>query len=189
MMPSQLILFTKKDYVNLDHSVQKEIYQNFYNLSFSVAIYMVKDTNIAEDIVHDVFLKTLLNVPNIKNEHHLINWVKTVTRNTTLNTIKKDKRHLHLEYIEDINRIDFPIINNPVEKKIVNNLLAENIYKLMANIDYNYFELMVLKYKHGKSIKEIAKEKDSTENAIKQKLYRARKILKTKIQKDKLFSD
>jgi RNA polymerase sigma-70 factor (ECF subfamily) len=61
--------------------------------------------------------------------------------------------------------------------------LRKKITDGLSEINPDYRKLIELKWKSGKSNKDISEELDLTEGAIKQKLHRARKALKKKIQK------
>ena len=69
----------------MDESTQEEIYKNFYKFVYRIALYVLKDHDEAEDVVHEAFIKTIYHAPPVENERQLRAWIRVVTRNLTLN--------------------------------------------------------------------------------------------------------
>lgn len=181
-MNGVLFQLVNRNYFNMDLPEQEEIYRIFYKLTYNIAISILKDHSLAEDIVQEVFIKTIYNLPNINNEQLLKKWIKTVTRNTTLNLIKKNQKIVYIGDIEDAsyNRLS---TNNllSIERQVENTLLLNAIYEYLEEISLDYKDIIKMRYKEDKLIREISLEKNLTENAVKQKLYRARISIKEKM--------
>src|SRR5690606_25254613 len=73
--------------------MQKQVYDEFYNLVYGIIIFMVKDHAAAEDIIQEAFMKVVRNKPAFESEKSLIAWLKVVTKNTIYNYLRKNKKH------------------------------------------------------------------------------------------------
>lgn len=182
-MKTKLFLLTKTDFASLEKSVQEEVYRDFYKLVYGVSIKMIHDHSTAEDIVQEAFMKTIYNAPNIENEQQLIGWIRVVTKNLTINVIRKNKKIRNQDDIESVINKEVNIHEESVEEKVEVKMMKENISKSMLEINSEYQNIIESKWVDDKSNKDIAKEQNATEGAVKQKLHRARKALKKKMMK------
>lgn len=188
-MKSKLFLLVNTDFFSLSRSIQEEVYRDFFSFVYGIAIYMTRDHASAEDIVQEAFIKTIYHSPPFENEQQLKAWMKVVTKNLTLNVLRKNKKIRNQDDIEDI--ID-NVMNKhaePIEKEVEVKMIAENIADGLSEINPDYQKLIELKWKKDKSNKEIAQQLNLTEGAIKQKLHRARKALKKLILKWRFFDE
>jgi RNA polymerase sigma-70 factor (ECF subfamily) len=188
-MESKLLLLLNKDFASLNKSSQEEVYRDFYYLVYAIAMYMTKDHAAAEDIVQDAFLKTIYKAPPMENEQQLRAWIKVVTKNLTLNMLRKNKKIRNQEDFESVAISEENKYTEPVEKEVEINMLEENINDSLTEINPDYQKLIELKWKKDSSNKDIADQLGTTEGAIKQKLHRARQALKKKLRQKWGFQD
>lgn len=172
----------QNNFTSLDMSLQEKVYRDFFKLVYGVSMNVLKDHSTAEDIVQEAFLKTIYNAPTFETEQQLRAWIKVVARNLTFNVLRKNKYINNYVDIEDIvynkaNRAD-----ESTEKEIEVKLFKEKITESLTQINPDYRKIIELKWKWGKSNRDISQELDLTEGAAKLKLFRARKALKRKIQ-------
>lgn len=76
------------------------LYTDYRHLVFSVSWIIVRDSNVAEDITQDVFIK----LQALDSIDHPAAWLKQVTKHLSLNYVRDEKRRsklvdLHSEYI------------------------------------------------------------------------------------------
>lgn len=182
-MKSKLFLLLSTNFASLSKSLQEEVYRDFFNLVYGVSMHMLRDHSTAEDIVQEAFIKTIYTAPTFQNEQQLMAWIKVVTKNLTLNVIRKNKKNLNQDDMEGVINSDANKYGESVEKEVEVNMLEKNIAESLSEINHDYRRIIELKWKGDKSNKDIAQELELTEGAIKQKLHRARKALKKRIQK------
>lgn len=182
-METKLFLLLNRDFASLDMSLQEEVYRDFYHLVYSIAVYMTKDHAAAEDIVQEAFIKTIFKAPPMENEQQLRAWIKAVTKNLTLNVLRKNKKICNskkIEYVLDNKENNYA---ESAEKEVESKILEHNIYKSLAEINSDYRMLIELRWIEDKSNKAISQQLDLPEDTVKQKLHRARKALKKKLLK------
>src|SRR5690625_2723432 len=92
----QLVLrLNKRDKLALE-----EIYKKYYEYSYMLVRHYLKDPQLAEDAVQDVFSKLWLNRSDIDSSKSLQGFLFTSLRNHVLNMVKINKRRIlrQIEY-------------------------------------------------------------------------------------------
>jgi RNA polymerase sigma-70 factor, ECF subfamily len=117
----------------------------------------------------------------MENEKQLRAWIKVVTKNLTLNILRKNKMMRNQMDIESV-LMDSLIHGESIEREVETRMFEENIISSLAEIAQDHRMLIEMKWKQHKSNKDIADQLGSTEGAIKQKLHRAREALRKKLR-------
>lgn len=74
-----------------NQSVFDELYKRHYKRLFILSFKYVKDTSIAEEVVHDVFMKLWNRGGYIKITHSLNSYLSKAIINTSINMLKREK--------------------------------------------------------------------------------------------------
>lgn len=146
-------------------NIWKDLHQELQKFIF----FKVKNKQISEDILQDVFLKIQLKVHNLKDSSKLTSWVYQITRNTILNHFRKDNNLFSLESIDIVdadNDVDFSKLSDCINSKI-NNLPNKYKEALLLTIlkDFSQIELaeyLGISYSGAKSRVQRGKEKVKT---------------------------
>ncbi|HLR67687.1 MAG TPA: RNA polymerase sigma factor [Virgibacillus sp.] len=128
----------------------------------------------AEDIVQNTFYKVYVLLDDL-TESNLRPWFFRVSLNEYIDLKrKKEKQNIYLteEIYSKLQRTD----DNFEEV-----LKKDEIFYLLKDIKKDYKEIFFLKYYYDFSYEEIALILDIQVNSVKQKLYRARKSIRSKI--------
>ncbi len=135
-----------------DELAFKHIYQRYNRKIFSFAFYLTKSSDIAEEIVQEVFLKVWEKKADIDPSRDFIPYIRTITQNLVFNFFKKAKREKALQDkisdgMEAIrnNDIDF-IIGRELNKILEAAIQAlppqkRIIYSLSRNDSLSYDEI------------------------------------------------
>ena len=134
------------------------IYNEYKGLMFYVANSILNNEQDAEDAVHLAFIKIAENIQKINEPicPKTKGFVVTIVENKAIDLYRKKRRHNIVELNEETTgyKVEY---SGP-------STIASCILKLPAR----YREVILLKYHHGYSLKEIAKILDISEsNAIK----------------------
>lgn len=142
-----------------------------YNTCFKY----LKNTNEAEDLTQDIFLKLYLNLYKFKGASKFSTWLHSFTRNHCLNYLKRHNskkiQNKSVHYLDLENIGDTIGIEDERNRRIANLLVAMNL------ISNNDKKILSLKYLEEKSIKEISKLLMIGESAVKMRLKRAKSHL------------
>ena len=141
-----------------EKSILEQIYLEYRGLMYHVAYEILHNDQDAEDAVHQAFVKIVENIKKIDDPvcPKTQNYVVTIVENKAIDLYRANKRKNSSLYLDEISGIE-------VEATRVHGLAA-----CMAKLTPRYRQIILLKYYHGFSCKEIAKQLDITEaNAIK----------------------
>ncbi|CQR55747.1 RNA polymerase sigma factor [Paenibacillus riograndensis] len=178
----KLLLIQSSRFFSLNPVIQEEIFHVFYDLNYGSIFYVTHDHHATEDIIQEAFLKTIYKSPDVENERQLIGWIKVTVRNLVLNYLRKIKNSRHNI---DVDRVFIKTASSgtaeSVESQIEAKLLEEQILQYLSEMKPEYRFLIELRWKFGLSYHEIAQELHITDEKVRQKLHRARDLLKNKL--------
>ncbi|MGQ8871954.1 RNA polymerase sigma factor [Paenibacillus sp. TSA_86.1] len=185
-MANRLQLLLASDFHQLGSALQEEVYYEYYNMVYGLIVYIIKERAAAEDIIQDAFIKIIKNKPLFEDEVKLKAWLKVVTRNTAINYLRKNKNNRN-QLDTDSVFIDIETMNQTavsVESMVETQMMQESIERYLSQLKPEYRVLVELRWKEGFSYREIAELLNTTEDIVKQRLFRARSSIKKKLHKE-----
>lgn len=185
-MANRLQLLLASDFHNLGSALQEEVYYEYYNMVHGLIVYIIKERTAAEDIIQEAFIKIIKNKPIFEDEVKLKAWLKVVTRNTAINYLRKNKNNRN-QLDTDSVFIDMETMNQTaasVESMVETQMMEESIEYYLRQLKPEYRVLVELRWKKGLSYREMAELLDTSEDIVKQRLFRARGSIKKKLHKE-----
>ena len=156
-------------------SVLVERYQKVFLRKAGKIIY---SPDVAEDIVQDTFVKIYKNGHTFvtENNYSFSSWAYKILLNTCYSYYAKQKRQsVYLQYFDfatlDISGVVDMKFESSDRRSIIDSLLKKMPYKLSRILKMYFFE--------GKSQKEIARLENISPGAVRVRMFRAKKYLKT----------
>lgn len=145
----------------------EHIINKYSDMVYRIALTRCGTVENAEDVYQNVFMKFSEKNPKFKSEEHEKAWLIRVTINFSknINMSAWNKKVVTLDE------------NMEFESKE-----ELDVFSVVCELPQNYRTVIYLLYYEGYKVKEIAKLMSSTEGTIKTWLYRAREILKTKLE-------
>ncbi len=169
----------------LDTEEEKSKFEQIYNqykyLMFYVANGILKDNYLSEDAVHEAFIKIAENIDHISDIicPQTKSYIVIITRNISLNILKKQKSYIDIDEYSQIISDDYNL-EDDVLSKFSFNIIVEEI----KNLHVTYKDVLFLTYVKDLSIKEISNLINVSNEAVKKRLQRGRKILLDNIRKE-----
>ena len=153
-----------------------KVYKSFKNIMLNRAYEIVKERQLAEDAVHNAFLKIINNLPKIYDaDSNETKWyVIVIVTNEAKKIYNKENKILKAE-LTDMES-DFNLEAIVEDKNIVEKVKKE--IRLLPEI---YRDTMSLKYYNDLSNKEISSVLSIPISTVKKRLQRGRKILIQKL--------
>ncbi|MEK3703014.1 MAG: RNA polymerase sigma factor [Paenibacillus sp.] len=185
-MANRLQLLLASDFHNLGSALQEEVYYEYYNMVHGLIVYIIKERAAAEDIIQEAFIKIIKNKPIFEDEVKLKAWLKVVTRNTAINYLRKNKNNRNQVDTDSV-FIDMETMNQTaasVESMVETQMMEESIEYYLRQLKPEYRVLVELRWKKGLSYREMAELLDTSEDIVKQRLFRARGSIKKKLHKE-----
>ncbi|NLZ92852.1 MAG: sigma-70 family RNA polymerase sigma factor [Firmicutes bacterium] len=162
----------------------EELYSQYRHLMYHVAYGILKDHNLAEDAVHAAFLKLAEN--NYQIDEIICNKTRAfmviVVRSTAFNLYSRNNKHKDVYFLED--QIVEAVDNNPTPLElIVTSESVDMIKNTLQTMSPKYTNVLTLKYFYCYTNKEIANLLLISEENVRVRLHRARKILAARLVK------
>ncbi len=136
----------------------------------------------AEDATQDAFLKAYQNLQRYDTSRSFKTWVMSIASNHCIDIIRKRRMQL-LSLDEPLPRADAMALSTDQdgpERQAMQTELSEQVQALLDELQPDYRAAVVLRYWYDYSYAEIADALDTTESAIKSRLFRARNLLAEK---------
>lgn len=162
-----------------DKEIFLELHNNYERKMYSVALSILKSPTLAEDAVHDSFIKIINNFKKFKQIpcNEIDGWIVIIVKNTSLNILRKENRLISISE-------DFDMMSND---SLESESEYDRLVSLIRSMPENYRSILEMKYVLEYSNIEIAKALGITENAVGVRIHRGRAKL-IKILKKEGFS-
>jgi len=159
---------------------QKAFYEKFAGKMMGVCLRYARNSDEAEDVLQDAFIKIFNKIPEYVKKGSLEGWVKRIVVNTALDSYRKNKKH---QKDVEAGSVDYLL-----EQKsyIVEELKAQDLLIIINNLPDGYRMVFNLFAIEGYSHKEIAERLDITESTSKSQYSRAKKVLRDILEKKNL---
>jgi RNA polymerase sigma-70 factor (ECF subfamily) len=156
-----------------DRLAMQVLYGRYHVRVFRFGLRLVRDEQIAEDLISEVFLDVWRQAGKFEGRSAVSTWLLAITRFKALSVLRRRKdAELDDEAanaIEDVS--DDPEV--AVQKKDT----GEALRKCIAALSRDHREIVDLVYYHEKSVEEVAEIVGIPENTVKTRLFYARRKL------------
>ncbi len=131
----------------------------------------------AEDLTQEIALQVLTALQGGMVPHNFSAWVWQIARNRY--SLWASRKHTRLENMLDCDLSDCEIVDESegLFESVVHEERLSLLRRELAFIRSGYRDIVVAYYIDGQSLREIAERLSLPESAVKQRLYRARKII------------
>ena len=164
-----------------DLTAFKTLVEQYQNLVFCVIRRLFREDEDVEDVCQEVFIKVHQHLARFKFQSKLSTWIAQIAYRTALNHLKKHKRSLinvPMKPIEDVY-----LSSENIERKLNDLDVATYLDKLIAQLPEQYQLVLTLYHLKEFSYQEIEAITGMPEGTVKSYLFRARKMLKDKLDK------
>lgn len=124
------------------------LYHDYYAKMFSIAFSVTKNEKMSEDVVQNTIYKFLVMDKNLYPSSNVNTWLSSVIKNEALALLRKEKRTVPIEQIENLS-IEPENINDYVE--------MDEFYSIIKNLSEDRQEVVSLKIIGGYTHKEISR--------------------------------
>jgi RNA polymerase sigma factor (sigma-70 family) len=153
------------------------------NTVASIAGAMVKDPTLAEDVAQDVYLSAWRDLPKLREATSFLPWIRQLTRNQAAMALRgRGRRRDRIEVVDPDDLL--AAAADPRPDAMERLLEKERRAAVQAAVDAlprGSREVVLLYYREGESVRQVAELLDLSETAVKQRLYRARKRLEASL--------
>lgn len=180
---------TNKDQLYIDKVLKGDanafayLVDTYKNLVFTLAFKMTKSREEAEEVSQDTFIKAFKNLKNFKGDSKFSTWLYRIAYHTSLDAIKKNKKHQNSFEINDVTFNQIKSVEDTLQT-IERKERAKMIDACLLELPEDERSIIWLFYYEELSLKEITEVTSLSEANIKVKLHRARKKLLTIVKEN-----
>ena len=175
-------------YINLiidgDTNAFAVLVSRYKDLVYTLALRMLKNREEAEEVAQDTFIKAYKSLNRFKGDSKFSTWIYKITYNTSLDRLKKNRKHFNDVAIDEFTEHKVKTIDNALDN-LESKEQTKAIQDCIALLPSEDGFLLTLYYFQEQTLDEMSKAVGLTSNNVKVKLFRARKKLAT-ILKNKL---
>lgn len=174
---------------------QSELYKEFekealphMDVLYNFALRMTGDSDDANDLVQDTFLKAFRFFDKFEKGTNCKAWLFRIMKNTFINTYRKKTKEPEKVDYEDVENFYENVKpsstdSTHLEKEIYDNLLDDEITSAIASLPDDFKTVIILSDIEGFTYDEIADFVDCPVGTVRSRLHRARKMLFAKLYK------
>lgn len=157
----------------MDNEILLKLYSLYQKGLYLYLYSLCGDRHLAEDLLHETFLKALLALPD--GHTNMRAWLYMVARNLFYNQQKKKSREILMEEQEYLSE-------KKTDEDLLEKILEEEnrraLYRAIRRLEIKKREIIQMQYFGGMSQKEIAAVLHITPENVRVLAYRAKKDLK-----------
>lgn len=159
----------------------EELVTRYKKLIYSVVYNMISDKEEVGDISQEVFIRIYKALSRYNPEYKFSTWAVRITTNLCLDILRKKK--VESVPIDEIG--DLPSSSDSPEAKFISRERSEKIRKAIEGLPEKYKIPIVLFHQNGLSYEEMTRVLNEPMSIIKNRLYRARLMLREALQPDR----
>jgi RNA polymerase sigma-70 factor, ECF subfamily len=144
---------------------------------YSFILGKVNDKSVAEDILHDLYIKIHANIDTLNDDTKIQSWIYQIARNLIIDYYRSNSRQTMVPTQSLVESVDEYPDNNSMEEAL------EDMIKMMNNLPSGYCEALCLTEIEGMSQKAYAEKIGISYSGAKSRVQRAREMLKDMLMK------
>ncbi|MBN1965205.1 MAG: sigma-70 family RNA polymerase sigma factor [Anaerolineae bacterium] len=162
-----------------DQDAFGQLVEHYQHAAYNLAYRMLGNAEEAQDAAQEAFMRAYANLHRYDIERSFKTWLLSITSNHCIDRLRK--RRLTWLSIDDEDQA-LPsmslVSDEPTpEQAYVNDERSAAMQALLAQVPPDYRTVIILRYWYDMSYTEIAETLETTESAIKSRLFRARQAL------------
>lgn len=150
---------------------QKVLYESYYPVMFSICLRYARNSQQAEDILHEGFLKVFKNLDKYVTGTSLHSWIHRIIVNSAIDQYRKNTR----KRTEEIDNAYNLSVDSPTPGS---KLMEEEILSCVQSLSPTYRAVFNLYVMEGYSHRDIAEKLNISESTSRSNLVKARAKLR-----------
>lgn len=161
-----------------------ELLDRFEGKIYNTVLRIVQNAASAEDVVQEVFLKTLRNIDAFNFQAGLYTWIYRIAVNAALDALKKSQRQRAMSLSqEDGTTYNLPSAAPDPSAGPEQSEMAALLRKAIDELPEKFRTILVLREFDGLSYEEISRVLDCSKGTVESRLFRARERLRQKMER------
>ena len=158
-----------------------QIISRYQSLICSLAYSATGRLGQSEDLAQETFITAWKHLRRLREPAKLRSWLCGIARNIINNSLRREGRN-PLHAAKPIEAVDeSPAAQALPAEEVISREEQEILWRSLEKIPNAYREPLVLFYREGQSVERVAEELELSEEAVKQRLSRGRKLLAAEV--------
>ncbi|NRA91779.1 MAG: RNA polymerase sigma factor [Psychroserpens sp.] len=155
---------------------QMQLYKQYCDGMFTVAMRFMKDAMEAEDVVQEAFIKAFSKLDQFKGEVAFGAWLKRIVINKCIDTIKSKKQHL-----QDLEEVHLKVVDSNYESEwlVEDTITVDEVKAAITTLPDKYRYVLMLYLMEGYDHQEISEILNISEITSRTQLSRGKLKLKS----------
>ena len=175
-----------KKAINHDQSAYNFLFDKYWNNIFSFLYQRTNNKNLAEELAIESFSKAFDQLERFNEKHSFKSWLFTIAKNHHIDRYRKSKNLT--ENFHGINEgTTRDIISNEIQNPEELMIADQNLDKVLEHIKSmkkEFRNLIKMRYFEDMTFKEMENILNQSQNTIRVKLFRAKKMLANLLKDD-----
>ena len=174
-----------------DDAAMERLLMRAQEVAYRFSLHVCGHPEDAEDVMQDALLNTYRHVSQIKDPFAFRTWLYQTVRNACL--MKRRRRvdePAHMTSIEQGGTdrdgkpasVDVPDLGRPADEQLIDAWQGDRLRRALAKLPPGYRVIVVLREMEGLSTREVATVTGFSEANVKQRLHRARMMLRQSLE-------
>ncbi|MBQ6864639.1 MAG: sigma-70 family RNA polymerase sigma factor [Clostridia bacterium] len=157
----------------------EKLYADYFNDVFLYILRLSGNEHIAEEITSDTFFKAMHSVDRFRGECDIRVWLCQIAKNSYFSYLKKQKK---VQSLQDSELLILPDLSDTAEEQLLRADEAEQIRKILHEINEPYKEVFMWRVFADMSFKQIGQIFSKSENWACVTYHRARKQIRERLE-------
>lgn len=160
------------------------IVTKYERLVYTVALRLLKNPEDAKDVTQETFIKVYKNLDKCKNEKMLKSWICVIANNTSIDSIRKQKKQSTISLDAQIETeagqfiFEIPSDEKTPELKLIEDEGYGELKEAIDKLPLDYRNVLILRDIHSLSYLDVAEATNLNIGTVKSRLARARAMLR-----------
>jgi RNA polymerase sigma-70 factor (ECF subfamily) len=159
----------------------------YRNLVYHVMFKMVGNSQEAEDLTQEAFIKAFRALSSFNEEFAFSTWLMKIATNNCIDYLRKKKLRVFsidepVKYKDEELQFEIPDHDPSPERQLLEEERSKFINNAIESLPPRYRHVILLRHKEEKSYEEIAEILDLPLGTVKARIFRAREMLNKKMK-------
>lgn len=164
--------------LNGDTAAFERIVSRYQGYICAVTYSAVGDVEKSEELAHEAFISAWSSLDQLRDLGKFRGWLGTIARNVVRNWFRAKSKDV-ISGAASIDSVDESVVaSDQTDEQALTSERLVVVEQALKRIPEKYREVIVLFYRQGQSVKEVADFLELSESAVRQRLSRGRQMLK-----------
>ncbi len=166
----------------MDDSVFHRLYEEYHQDVFKFLIYLTRNRDQAEDLMHEVYVRVLKAYANFEGKSSEKTWLFSIAKNVAMDHFRKQTVRRKYAFDKfDWEKSELPASEIPPEEVLLLSEKKQSLLKALNTCTGDQKLVIQMRFMHDLTIAETADVLDWSEGKVKTTQHRAIRVLRQKL--------